>query len=763
VELPPQIRNWLATSRSSPGRHAFEKFQNLQYNDITSSFNITRSGLVLNRSTQTYNSIITLTNTGAPTPASSPIILVVGVTTDGLVNRSGPKTFGPSPYIVLGVNGLGQGETITQLLEFTPSAIPEAVLLAGGVGLAVGLITNPPQDASLVNYISSIDPATYQFCVSPSGSGTCQLAIRSVLDNAYNALWAIRANDASWRAFRSQLHWIAVSGEDDTPHRPVNVPTAPYPQYDITFDVPQAYGLPLHMTTRYVISRDDRYLGATPFLPSILNQPTIQPVGTPAPRWLPFDVPAIPPNDKIVIYIHGGGARAEEADNVASYLHYEGSAQVGQFYTIISFDLPNSAYGEPFDYTQIAYPYVYDPKKLDVLNFEQQYIINFIEALDRQLGNVKNRIVAVIGGSLGGDMGLLLSSRNDSAHPYLNTIVAWSVTSLAPSTTSIFGVSTNNGDEAWGTGGYQTRLTAAGTLSNRHDYFHNLYFEDIADFGKLIGISFAPEYVPPQPVMWYRNSDWQPCKTSSIAQSRFDRYEIYSESMRRWASALDLELVYLSFSDTFGQGAISPYGGDLNFTFPSPLPSSRLLLLAGDKDNYVPANIYYSTQVIGAALTGSLGLVLPGSSASQQAYGKVEFWQNTGHSFHAERPQALAREIVYFINNLDAGNAYLSQGESRSGPPAWTVQGIVPQILLINSLPGLAGVGYSSSLIVAEEQTQCSNCILNGGVWAITGPVAPDSGFADIFGGTACVFPPVINPFSVWQDGGFGECLYFTQ
>ena len=29
------------------------------------------------------------------------------------------------------------------------------------------------------------------------------------------------------------MGWIAVSGFDDTPHRPVNVPTAPYPQYDL--------------------------------------------------------------------------------------------------------------------------------------------------------------------------------------------------------------------------------------------------------------------------------------------------------------------------------------------------------------------------------------------------------------------------------------------------------------------------------------------------------------------------------------------------
>jgi pimeloyl-ACP methyl ester carboxylesterase len=358
-------------------------------------------------------------------------------------------------------------------------------------------------------------------------------------------------------------------------------------------------------------------------------------------------------------------------------------------------------------------------------------------------------------------MGLLLSSRNDSTHPYLNTIVAWSVTSLAPSATglnAVVPIYINNGDEAWNNAAFQSRLVDPETVSTRHDYFHNLYFEDLADAGKLFSssFSFAPEYIPPQPVMWYRDSDWQPCKTSSIAQSRFDRYEVYSGSLRHLATALDLELVYLSFPDTFGQGAISPYGGALNFTFPSPSPSSRLLLLAGDKDNYLSPFIYYSTQVMAAALTGSLGLVIPGSSASQQAYGKAEFWQNTGHSFHAERPQALAREIAYFINNLDAGNAYLSQGESRSGPPAWTVQGIVPTAAAPDDFP----LFYTSSLIHDEAENNPD------ALWAIVGPVAPRSGFTDLFnflglGGVGCA--AVRSQVSIWQDGVLADCGPFTD
>jgi hypothetical protein len=51
---------------------------------------------------------------------------------------------------------------------------------------------------------------------------------------AYRVAWALRDTDIKARdALRERLGWIAVSGEDDAPHRPVNVLSAPYPQYDV--------------------------------------------------------------------------------------------------------------------------------------------------------------------------------------------------------------------------------------------------------------------------------------------------------------------------------------------------------------------------------------------------------------------------------------------------------------------------------------------------------------------------------------------------
>lgn len=53
-------------------------------------------------------------------------------------------------------------------------------------------------------------------------------AIDQALDRAYAVAWALRGPLALRRTLRSALGWIAVSGEDDKPHRQTNVPPPPY-------------------------------------------------------------------------------------------------------------------------------------------------------------------------------------------------------------------------------------------------------------------------------------------------------------------------------------------------------------------------------------------------------------------------------------------------------------------------------------------------------------------------------------------------------
>ena len=172
-------------------------------------------------------------------------------------------------------------------------------------------------------------------------TGNLDYSVNQVLTAAYTALWAIRSSDPTWRAARYGLGWIAVSGFDDTPHRPVNVPTAPYPQHDITFEVcnpnrdPNAQQT-VTVTTRYMIASAHSFVGQTdatkssfgnPPDPALLVAPDAPVIPPPAAPWsIPQDVPIIPADDKIIIYIHGGGSRAEEAVDMANWFIAEGAA-----------------------------------------------------------------------------------------------------------------------------------------------------------------------------------------------------------------------------------------------------------------------------------------------------------------------------------------------------------------------------------------------------------------------------------------------------
>jgi hypothetical protein len=256
----------------------------------------------------------------------------------------------------------------------------------------------------------------------PGIPGPVAKAIIDQMEEDYNsALQAVRTPlagvnhdqlraDIKWPGAGGPLAstgWIAVSGEDDPPDFPVNVRIASHPQYQIEIDVPTSTSS-MTLNIRYIV----------------------------ASRNLPYDPeagPSIPPGDEVILYIHGEGSRAEEALDFIRELHklQDGT---GRSFTVISLDLPGFGYttrvkpgdGENaspiFDtvpHAEVAplpQPSVilgqYETGNFphpDLLDFIERTIIKFVEALDQQLGNVKDRIVAVMGGSLGGHMALRLA------------------------------------------------------------------------------------------------------------------------------------------------------------------------------------------------------------------------------------------------------------------------------------------------------------------------------------------------------------------
>ena len=271
------------------------------------------------------------------------------------------------------------------LMVDNPLAVAAAQLAVTGRTAFEAFNKWSPANPDVVTAFENAFPSA-TFSASQVGTAAAQM-----LDEAYKALWAIRSNDPGWRDFRFSLGWIAVSGFDDTPHRPVNVPTAPYPQYDIQFDVPvpnPTLGGMKQVTSRFMVASAGTFVGPTSSEkssfknpdPGLLQAPATTFSPTPVPRTVPSDLPSIPAGNKIIVYIHGGGSRAEEAVEMANWFIIEGHA-VGEDYTVVSFDLPNSAYGATFDVTEVAGP-SYDHSQLFVLQFEQQYIIAFIEELD---------------------------------------------------------------------------------------------------------------------------------------------------------------------------------------------------------------------------------------------------------------------------------------------------------------------------------------------------------------------------------------------
>src|SRR5262249_10976741 len=69
--------------------------------------------------------------------------------------------------------------------------------------------------------------------------GVADANLTRALDRASAVGTAIRVRGTETQpsAERRGLGWIAVSGEDDKPYRPVNVPTAPFPQFTVDVDV----------------------------------------------------------------------------------------------------------------------------------------------------------------------------------------------------------------------------------------------------------------------------------------------------------------------------------------------------------------------------------------------------------------------------------------------------------------------------------------------------------------------------------------------
>lgn len=443
----------------------------------------------------------------------------------------------------------------------------------------------------------------------PATDAEIQAAMNSALNRAFAVAWALRGPVSQRAALRSNLGWIAVSGEDDTPHRPVNVPSSPHEQFEVTVRTPLSGGLELPLRTRYIVATADSVPTApVPVLARVApNDPVL----------------SIPADHAVVLFLHGHSSGAEEALSFIPHVIEQGLKR-GKKLAVVAFDLPNNGYSETFDHERIAgkdattFPFWATdtiPIATPILDFTEDFVVSFVDAIEdvtilNGTPRIKNRIAAVIGGSLGGNLGLRLGRRSPTPD-WLKSIVAWSPASVWTAM-----VKTDPRHEG-------PRKARDNYKEDESDASRGEYFAAVYDKPEKVG---AVKILDPQPQYWYREGF--PQKDVFIAESRLARREIYNPFYRMWHWRVACEQLIYSHLE-------NEVYGDGNTPVRCTQNSVRMLLAAGSADSYKYTNIYDYTQQVAKKMTRSPGRLL--------------LVMETGHSIHFERPAFFANEIAQFL------------------------------------------------------------------------------------------------------------------
>jgi hypothetical protein len=470
----------------------------------------------------------------------------------------------------------------------------------------------------------------------PACAGAAVAAVDQALDRAYQGAAALRLPHSSRE--RQALGWMAVSGEDDQPYRPVNVPGTAFPQFDIRVDTP---GWSLPVDTRYMIAHRKA--------PNFTRAPAPLVDGGGPKRQVPADpLPALADDAQVLLFIHGMDSRTEEAEDLAASLHHLGD---GKNWTVISLDLPSSGYATNLDPGRISAASEVSCHKTRLLDFMEDYIVAFVDTLDRKLGGkLKPKIRAAVGGSLGGNMTMRLSRRDDLAlragrkadTPWLTHVVSWSPAAIWPSFIGRPNCAACGCDTGWDMGkdravnlalrwagrsnGGERFLPSNETPELRRELFYGGFDWD----GGLL-LEITGNVRKPQAQCWY--SDRWRCKDATVAASRIDRQETYDANFRAWRWRLGAEQLAFSQRQNTRPG-LNEYDDPLYLYNKKPM-----LLFCGSED--VCGDLCKHTRNVAARMVNTPGY--------------ARFLNLTGHSIPNEHPEYMAREIATFLASFPAG------------------------------------------------------------------------------------------------------------
>ncbi len=494
-----------------------------------------------------------------------------------------------------------------------------------------------------------IAPGCPEFPASP-GAEEWRAGCRLALDRAYRVAnylrtgQAIRAGGPRFDRYgkltagaqadldrkkleRAALGWIAVSGEDDAPHRPVNVPSSDYPQYNIRVEVETPLynvGRELRKEPLLGTSVLARYTVAQAIAPTLAVDPSADP-------WhlSPDDVPSIAPGSEVILFVHGMDSRAEESTEITNALfkrlNENEQHAPRKNLVIITVDLPSSGYTESIDYDKISLLAVIGSPFSNadfaatgftpMLDFLETFLVRFVEKLPAKLA-VPASMKAVMGGSLGGNLTFRLGRRKDT--PWIKNVVVWSPASIwnsmgegnslavhAAPRRSWFDANDRNASDP-------NDLTPA-RLGRRGDFF-------IGGWDKAIVSLVVPLS---QPETW--TSDSYPCKAAAIAASRLDRQETYNPLFLSWRWRLAAEqLLYSHQTFELETGQRRYIRND-----------KRMFLSCGIEDAVPFNHICPSTQTTAPHMKLTPGM--------------ARFLPDTGHSVDAERPWYFAKKMDEFL------------------------------------------------------------------------------------------------------------------
>ena len=407
------------------------------------------------------------------------------------------------------------------------------------------------------------------------------------LERAYRVAWALRGPPSVRLALRPALGYVAVSSEDDLPHRPVNV-VSPLVQADLAMTVEGRAGRPIALRVR-VAQASSEPLAST---------------GAPAVGLLPEEPLRLPAHGPVLLSVHGHASLAEEAVALFPALVARARAD-GRPLTVIAVDLPSNAYSTHVDYTEVG-----DPADAQAgLRFLDRFLIELVDALEARQPGLSERIEAVMGGSLGGNLVLRLAER-EPAPSWVRRVVAWSPASVDYSWSRARVAFPAPGSEFLDVVKHEAvRLTRDASddpeeADSRRDYF----------LSGLLGVRTQADY-------WYR-PDWG-CRDALVIEGMRQLSEVYEPRFRRWHYRIAHEQLVFSHIERGDDGR-------------RPFERIRvpLLLLAGEDDNGVPMQTHFFLERLAPHLT------MPGETV---------FLQATGHAMHSERPALMAQLLGAFL------------------------------------------------------------------------------------------------------------------